>query len=70
MCLRLRVAVRDLKLFHGHYERLEGRVNVPIDEVDELYPVFFVVAGAVDYPHLFNEGTLPGLTGPWRGKEI
>lgn len=53
------IFVGDLERLGGADHRLHGREDVLIDQFGETPFVLVGVAGAVDNPHLFDEGALP-----------
>lgn len=56
------IAVLDLQEIHRPDHRLHRHENVLVYEFDKPSFVFVRVTGAVDDPHLLNEGGLAGLT--------
>lgn len=58
-----RIAVLDLQKVHRPDHRLHSHENVLIHEFDEPSLVFVRITGAVDDPHLFNEGGLARFAG-------
>lgn len=57
------VAVLDLQEVHRPDHRLHRHENILVHEFDKPSLVFVRVAGAVDNPHLLNEGRFARLAG-------
>lgn len=55
------IFVGDLERLRGSDHRLHGCEDVLIDQFGEAPFVLVRVAGAVDNPHLFDEGALPAF---------
>lgn len=55
------IAILDLQEVHCPDHRLHRHENVLVHEFDEPSLILVRVAGAVDDPHLLNEGGLAGL---------
>jgi hypothetical protein len=52
----IRVAVGNVQGLHGPYHGLHGHVNILENQSDEIPPVVLGVAGAMNDPHLLDEG--------------
>lgn len=59
------VFVGDLERLHGPDHGLHGGEDVLVDQLGEAPLVLVGVAGAVDDPHLLDEGALPALSRAW-----
>lgn len=55
------IAILDFEEVHRSDHRLHRHENVLVHEFDEPSLILVRVAGAVDDPHLLNEGGLAGL---------
>lgn len=61
------ILVWNLESVHSSNHGLHGGEDVLIHQFGKAPLVFIRVSGAMDDPHLLDEGTLAALSCPWNG---